>query len=212
MKIQKMTIHRGLAELKLIDSRIEKSIILIEPTGMMQTDKLVNGLYKKEDFEKDVKSKMQSINDLIERKNKIKSAIVKINGITEVKINEKTMTIADAINFKNVIKFKKLLIESLEKKHTSVKAKFTRENENVYNVALENAKIMLGRQTDDKATPDDKDVDGIMTPFIKRNEFLLIDPLNANELIKSLADEINDFETEVDAVLSEINAITTIEI
>lgn len=81
-----MTIHRALAELKLIDSKIEKAISIIEPTGVMQTNKLVNNFYKKEDFEKEAKAKYQSVIDLIERKNKIKSAIVIANGITEVEI------------------------------------------------------------------------------------------------------------------------------
>ena len=60
MEKSKMTIHRALAELKLIDSRIEKAINIVEPTGLMQLGKLVNGFYSKDEFEKEVKSKYQS--------------------------------------------------------------------------------------------------------------------------------------------------------
>ena len=81
-----MTIHRALSELKLIDARIEKAINVVEPTGLMQLNKPVNGFYAKDDFEKDVKAKFQSVSDLIERKNSIKSAIVKANGETTVTI------------------------------------------------------------------------------------------------------------------------------
>ena len=56
-----MTIHRALAELKLIDSRIDKSIDSINPSGVMQKDKLVNNFYKKDKFESDAKAKYQSI-------------------------------------------------------------------------------------------------------------------------------------------------------
>lgn len=208
----KMTIHRGLAELKLIDAKINKTISLIEPTGLKQKDKLVNNFYKEDDFNNDAKSKLQSVLDLIERKNKIKSAIVRINGITEVEVSGKKMKIADAINYKTLINFKKTLLNQLTQKHNSVKSKFNVENEKVNNIALQNAKIMLGRQDDNNATPTDNDVKGIMEPFVERNEYKLVNPLNIELLIDKLQVEIDDFEMEVDAVLSEINAITMIEI
>ena len=212
MEKTKMTIHRALAELKLIDSRIEKAINLVEPTGLMQLGKPVNGFYKKEDFESEVKSKYQSVTDLINRKNSIKSAIVKANGITIVTIGGKQMTIADAINFKTVIAVKKNLILQLSRKHNAVKAKFNAENEKINNVALENAKIMIGKQGDDRVKPNDEDVKNIVEPFVKRNEFHLIDPLKVETLTEKLQSEVDEFEVEVDAVLSEINALTEIEI
>jgi hypothetical protein len=177
----------------------------------MQANKPVNGFYKKEDFETEAKAKFQSVVDLIERKNKIKSAIVTANGVTQVKISGVKMTIADAINFKSVVVFKKNLIATLIKKHNAVKSKFTVENEKVNNVALENAKIMIGKQGDDRVKPTDEDVKNIVEPFVKRNEFHLIDPLKVEELTEKLQNEVNNFEVEVDAVLSEINAITIIE-
>lgn len=206
-----MTIHRALAELKLIDSKIEKAISVIEPTGVMQANKPVNSFYKKEDFETEAKAKFQSVVDLIERKNKIKSAIVTANGVTQVEISGVKMTISDAINFKSVVVFKKNLIATLIKKHNAVKSKFTVENEKVNNVALENAKIMIGKQGDDRVKPTDEDVKNIVEPFVKRNEFHLVDPLKVEELTEKLQNEVNNFEVEVDAVLSEINAITVIE-
>jgi len=212
MEKTKMTIHRALAELKLIDSRIEKAINVVEPTGLMQLGKPVNGFYLKEDFEKDVKSKYQSVTDLIDRKNSIKSAIVKANGITKVNVSGKEMTIADAINFKTVIAVKKALILQLQRKHNAVKAKFNQENEKINTVALENAKIMIGKQGDDKVKPNDEDVKNIVEPFVKRNEFHLVDPLKIEETIEKLQIEVDEFEVEVDAVLSEINSLTEIEI
>lgn len=207
-----MTIHRALAELKLIDSRIEKAIDIIFPIGLMQKDKLVNNIYNKEDFEKEAHAKTQSVLGLIERKNKIKSAIVKANGLTNVFISEKKMTIADAINFKTVIQVKKVFIEKLIKERKTNIARFNTENEKVNNVALENAKIMIGKQGDDRVKATDEDVKAIVDPFIKRNEYHLVDPLKIETLIEKLQLEVDDFEAEVDAVLSEINAITIIEI
>ena len=206
-----MTIHRALVDLKLIDSKIEKGISEIEPTGMMQQDKPVNGFYKKEDFESAAKSKLQSVLDLIERKNKIKSAIVMSNGIRIVEVAGKKMTVADAINYKNIIVFKKQLLSALSKKHNQVKSKVQTENEKVNNVALENAKIMIGRQGDDKVKPTDDDVKAIVEPFVKRNELHLVDPLKVEDFVDKNTSEIELFEAEVDAVLSESNSLTTIE-
>lgn len=207
---EKMTIHRALSELKLIDSKITKGIEAIEPTGIYQKDKLVNGIITKKDFIKKAKGKFQSVQDLIARKNKIKSAIVKINGITMVEVSEIEMTIADAITFKTVIELKKLLILNITDKNKKVLGKFKTENETINAVALNNAKIMLGRQDDGNVKPTDEDVKAITDPFIKRNEYHLLDPLNCTKLIDELQEEVEQFDSEVDAVLSEINAITEI--
>lgn len=212
MEKQTMTIHRALVDLKMIDAKITKSIGEIEPIGMYQKDKLINGLTKVGEFEKKAKSKLQSIQDLIERKCKIKNTIVEANAITEVEINGEKMTIADAINFKNIIIFKKMLVETLTKKSNSVKALFIRENERISGIALDNAKIMLGKQGDDKIKPVDEDVKNIIEPFLKRNLYHLSDVLEIEVLLEKLNIEIDEFVAEVDSVLSEINSITLIEI
>lgn len=69
--MEKMTIHRALSELKLIDAKIEKQINELIPSGVYQKGKLVEGYITEADFEKSAKSKFDSVNDLIERKNKI---------------------------------------------------------------------------------------------------------------------------------------------
>jgi len=207
----KMTIHRALAELKLIDSRIEKGIGVIIPTGVYQEGKLVNESVDKDTFEKDVTAKYQSVTNLIGRKIKIKAAIVKANGITKVVVGGNKMTISDAITFKNVIALKKSLIQSLDGKRKAVLSTFTLRNEEVDKVALTNAQQMIGGENGD-VKPTDDDVKAIVDPFVKRNKFHMSDPLGIDELIERLQKEVDDFEVDVDAVLSEINAITLIEI
>lgn len=212
METETMTIHRALVELKLIDSKIEKKINVIEPLGVNQEGRLINGLIEVEKFKTDAKRQLQSVKDLINRKCKIKSAIVQANGVTKIKISDKEMTIADAINFKNVIELKTKLIERLEDRSRKVKGLFIKENERVNQVALDNAKIMIGKQGDDGVKATDEDVKAIIEPFVKRNEYHLSDPLDADKLIEDLNTEVDNFTAEVDAVLSEINAITIIEV
>ena len=204
-----MTIHRALAELKMIDARIEKTINSIEPSGIMQKEKLVNGFIKKEEFEANAVSRFQSVNDLIDRKNKIKSAIVKANGLTEVIISNKTMTISEAINYKTVIEFKKKLIATLSQRHKTAKSNANIQNETVKKNALRLAEAALQK---DNVKISDGDAVAITEPYIEKNTFHLVDPLKVDDLVQKLTKEVDDFATEVDAVLSEINAITVIEI
>ncbi len=205
----KMTIHRGLAELKLLDSKINKSILLILPSGIMQEGKLVDEYYQQEDFIKQAQSKFQSIQDLITRKNLIKSAIVKANIETEVEIAGQHYTIADAINFKRIIEIKKQLVNELTKKHNQAKVRIEEKNKKVEDNALRLAEAALQK---DNVKINDGDAIAITEPYLKRNRYHLVDPLKIEETTTKMQEEIDEFETEVDAVLSEINALTYIEI
>jgi len=87
MEKQKMTIHRALSELKLIDSKIEKQINEIIAVGIYQKGKNINGYISPDEFKSSAKSKYDSVNDLIARKCNIKSAIVDSNSKTNVYSN-----------------------------------------------------------------------------------------------------------------------------
>lgn len=206
---EKMTIHRALSELKLIDSRILKAINVIEPTGLMQKESLVNGFYEKKVFDDAAKSRLQSITDLINRKVVIKSAIVDVNGKTKVVIAGNEMTISDAITFKTVIELKQNLIDTLTRKHNNAKVEGEKNNKKIDEHALKLAEAALQK---DNVKINDGDAVAITEPFIKKNKFNLVDPLNVEDLVEKLQSEVDEFEAEVDAVLSEINAITFIQI
>jgi len=209
MTKEKMTLHRALSELKLIDSKIEKSINTIEPSGVAQKGKLVNNVYDQKEFEKNAKAKYNSTIDLIKRKNKIKSAVVLANSKTKVEISGKSMTIAEAINYKSTVDFKKTLLNRLRSFHNGSKASLNKANDQVNTNALELAKAALQK---DNVKINDGDAVAITEPYIEKNEFHLVDPLNIEDLTEEMDDEISEFETNIDAVLSEINAITIIEI
>jgi len=207
--MEKITIHRALAELKLIGNRIEKGIEEVIPTGIVQKGKLVNGHTKQEDFEQNAKTRYQSVIDLIDRRNKIKSAIVKANGETTMKIAGEEMTIADAINFKASIQYQKKLVEATKKKHKATLAQLEKNNATIDLNAIEFAKVALGKK---EVKINDTDVQSVIAPYLDNNSFSLVDSMGFEKVIKVLEDKIESFEAEVDAALSEINAITFIEI
>lgn len=205
----KMTIHRALSELKLADAKIAKQISELEPVGFHQKDKKIFNHIDKDEFEKSAKGKYDSIMDLIARKNKIKSAIVKANGETMVKIAGREMTIADAINFKAIIRFKQALAAQLRGKHMGAVAQLNKNNE----IIEKNVQMLLESAFGKENVAVKKDdADSIRTPYMSANEFHLFDPLSAIAKADALDTEIADFTAEVDAVLSESNAITLISI
>lgn len=207
--MEKVTIHRALAELKLIGAKIDKQINELEPSGIVQKDKLVNGMYQREAFESTAKERFQAVTDLIDRRSKIKSAIVEANAITRVTIAGVHMTIGDAITLKSTIASQKLLVEVLKRKHTLAKSNLEQNNTKVDNNALDIAKVTLGKQG---VKLGDDDVQKAVNPYLEANKFALVDPLEVDKRVIEMAKKIGDFEAEVDATLSEINAITLIEI
>lgn len=206
--MEKVTIHRALAELKLIGAKIDKGIVELDPIGIMQKDKPVNGVYQKEDFEKTVKEKFQSLTDLIDRRSKIKSAIVRANADTRVKIAGEEMSISDAITLKNTIESKKKLIEVLKRKTNAAKTSLEKSNAQIEANALELTKVVLSKQS---VKVSEDDVKKVAEPYLVDNKFHMVDPIKAEERALELEKKVGDFEAEVDAVLSEINATTTIE-
>ena len=118
------------------------------------------------------------------------------------------MTIVDAINYKDTIMYKRTLASNLLAKSNRVLAKITTENERVEAKADRNVEVMLG--TDTKHS--DVEVKALTEPFIERNKLTLVDPLEVVKKLEDLQNEVDTFEAEVDAILSESNAITSIEI
>jgi len=207
-----MTIHRALSEIKLIDAKIKRKIREIQPTAIKQGGKIVSHHIGEDEFKENAVSMYQSINDLINRKHAIKSAIVKSNSETVVIVGGKSYTVCEAINFKYIINFKKDLLNKIRADKTQTDSSISVENEKIKNQAFENAKIMLGKQDDSKVKPTDNDVKNITDPFIERHALSIVDPLDINKVIEDIQEGIEAFESEVDAVLSESNATTLIEI
>lgn len=206
--MEKLTIHRALSELKLIVAKIDKGIEELVPSGIQQMNRPVNGVYEKAEFEKVATAKFQSITDLIERKNKIKSAIVQANGVTRITVAGESMTIADAINLKAVIVIKKKFIEHLKRSHSKAKTSVEQHNAKVDTQALQLAVAALQKQN---VKIGDDDVQKVVAPYVEANKAVLIDPLGVDKKVEEMELKLSNFEAEVDAVLSEINAVTFIE-
>lgn len=208
MPLTKLTITRGLVELKLLDKRINDRIHSINFVGVVQGKKdITTKLLKKEELEKEAQSGLQSIKDLIERRKKIKSLIVASNAETKVTIGDKKYTIADAIERKNSIDYEKTLLRELKSQLEKTESEITKQNKKMEET-LEN---LLGQQlmSDKKKT---EDAEQFIKSYKELNEYKIFDPISIRKSIKEIEEEIDMFLAEVDFILSESNATTFIAV
>jgi len=207
--MKKITIHRALSELKTISKRIEKKLDTWVPIGAKQKDQLVNNTTSDSDFKAAAKETFQAIKDLINRYENVSSAIKHSNTTTMVSVAGQEMSVSMAIILKHGLDDRKRVLGHLKKEFIRVTGAVNTNNEKINANALQLAQAALSK---DNVKLEDDDAIRITEPFINLNRFELIDPLDIKRIIKETDDEIDTFESDVDAVLSESNAITFIEI
>jgi len=203
----RITIHRALAELKLLDKRITKSINEAPLFCLaLKNDEKNIGVDIKDTYKKKVQGNLDSIISLINRREQIKSKIMYSNAITKVKIAGKEMTVAEAIEKKNNIQYKKLLLDRLRKDLMVARDQVESLNSKLPDKLESFLEATLGDN------PTEAEIRAISELFMSKNKLSLYDPINIEERVEKLEKEIEEFLMEVDFVLSESNSKTTIEI
>lgn len=208
-----MSLTRGLAEVKTLEDRInrmtaeQKFIGVSRGTGSFRQ---VPGCANPDEFAKTVKSSFQTIQSLVERRNKIKAAIIAANSSTTFVLNGVTYTIAQAVDRKHSIMFEQRLLDqakraftTAQKMHSDMQDKLQRDiDEKYHQVTLK-----------DKSSKTDNDLmDSISARMRAEYEPGFIDPLGLESLITKMSEDISAFLMNIDFALSEINAITKITI
>lgn len=209
--MQQMLVTKGLNELKLLDSRINRKI---EEGEFIAAAKLsvpnVNGNITKEAYKTNAKADYQSIVDLIKRRNNIKSAIIQSNAVTKVDIAGKTMTVAEAIDKKSSIQYEISLLEKLTIQYKKSSDIIIKENQKVDDSIEQLLNTAYGKEGKEKITQ--ASYDAIAEPYRKANEYGLVDALDGEKLIKEMKDKIESFLSEVDTALQISNSTTIINI
>lgn len=205
-----MTITRCLAELKLLDKRINSTIGsgMFVKTNKMSSEKVAD-IFTKEDFNKNAKSNFDSIEDLIKRRKQIKSKIVKSNAETKVMIGSTEYTVAEAIERKSSLEYDKNLLKELERQYNRELSTLNRQNE-VVNAQMEQSVASLYQNSD--AKDKNEQIKQYKENYLSTQGYEMVDPLNIVNVIKKLKEDIEDFEFNVDFALSESNSITKIDI
>lgn len=214
MTIEKMTIHNALAELKTLDARIEKAIRETPYVlAAKHSAEKINGM-SIADFKTQIKSCYQKATDLIARRDAMKRAVVLSNANTKITIGGNEYTVAEAIEMKNHgIEFKERLLNAMTYAYNDAQNDLSRNSGDSLERKAEQyvLAVIQAQPKDSKMTVDSDAMQSLRKTYIENNTYDLIDPLGVANVIKSLEDEINKFNTEIDAALSCSNALTVIE-
>ena len=214
MTKETMTIHKALAELKTIDSRISKAINDCKFAVVNKhSNEKISGV-PIEEFRKEQEDTFKSACDLINRRNAIKRAVVQSNATAKVVINGIQYTVAEAIDMKNHgMDGKVNLLRQMTMQLKLAEQEIERQNGDQLQQRADNyIKNMYGNQTDLSKMTGDMRSD--REKFIAQQTAELVTPMGMDirKTIKALEDEINAFMIEVDAALSVSNATTTVEV
>ncbi len=202
---QQMSITQALPELKLLEKRIDKvSDTIAEWCKVSHNGAPVD----KDKHKKETEAQLQSFMDLVKRRDAIKRAIILSNANAKVKIGTFEGTVAEAIEYKMSIRFKRNLLDNMKSCLQTKREEYDRMKGQVDSRLERLLQSELGK--DVKTNPET--ITALTTSFRDNNKVELVDPLDLAVKIQSLEDELDAFETNVDWVLSQANATTMIQV
>lgn len=212
---EQMTVHKALAELKVIGSRINNAICSgAFVIANKHSNEKIHGVTINE-FKNSMKSDFQKVSDLIARRNAIKKAVVASNAVTKVKVGDTEYTVATAIEMKNHgMEFKNTFKKRLESQYAVAKNELDKNSGDPLEKRAENyvLSVIQAQPKDSKMDVDSEAMKNLRAQYIKDNTYDIIDPIGVKDAIEQLDNEISSFITEVDAALSVSNALTVLDI
>ena len=206
----KMTIHQALAELKVLESRVNSAINNgIYCQVNIEKNNVIEGMKVKDYEDTIIRASYDKSNDLLKRIWAIKTAVNQSNAVKEIEVAGKKYTVATAIWMKQYgIDMKKALLSNMKAQYSVCRRKADKHNETRAEKAEKYVLEMYGNKegkVDAKAIEEDKN------RHIEMNTMKILDPIDINKKIEELEAEIDGFMSEIDAALSVSNALTTIE-
>jgi hypothetical protein len=204
MSGQTMSVTQALAELKLLRRRIDSALTGAKFVTIVTKKSMVD----KGRFETQARASMQSYRDLMERYYKIKSAIVRSNAVTEVAVAGRTYSVAEAVERKRSIDQERNLLRLMMDQYEEVTKAFERHRDSEQARVDRMLAVELGK--DSKTNIDV--VKSLTETILAENRAEIVDPLNIATQIAETKKSIEEFETNVDWVLSECNGKTMITV
>lgn len=211
MTAEKMTVHKALAELKLLDSRITKAITDgVYCVANKHSNDKINGVTVDE-YTKILQGGYDKATDLINRRKAIKKAVVLSNAVTKVEVAGTEYTVAEAIEMKNHgIDFDTMLMAAMQKHYNAAQIQIKQENGKELEERADKYVTAIYGQKEGKTNT--ADIEKVKADFLAANQYELVDPLHVLDKIEDLEKNINDFTAVVDSALSVSNALTEITI
>jgi len=204
-----MSVTQGLAELKLLDKRLTKALKAAGDWVIVVSGKTAAAATRQEEHKSDALAEYQSYMDLVKRRDMIKRQIIISNATTQVKIGTWSGSVAEAIEYKTSLTYKKKLLAKMKECVLDADAVYESDKKDVETRLDRLLTSELGK--DVKTNP--ATIATLSETFLETNKVLLLDPLCLKQTkCRALEDEIDAFETNVDWVLSEANGKTLINV
>lgn len=209
MITETMTIHRALSELKVLESRIFKNTCDAKFCAVARDNaSKINGV-DITNFVAEAQSSYDKIVGDDARYNAIKKEISLSNAKTMVLINGIEYTVAEAIylNQHGIDRLSDLL-EQMRKQYATA----SREVENANAQLSDKADRYIASIYNSKDGVNADDIKKARETYIEANTMKIVNGEETKKRIDALAEKIDKFKAEVDAVLSVSNATTEITI
>lgn len=211
MTKETMTIHEGLAELKILPDRIQKAVCQGKYcTANRHNNEKIGGATL-EDYKAMVQGSYDKASGLIRRYTAIKRAITLSNAVTTVEIIGEKYTVAEAIYMKNTgMEYKEMLLNEMRRQYMGAQVEILENNGKKLEKKAEDYVVNLFGGKESKTSSDE--LDKARNSYIANYAYELVDPIGIQKKIEELEESISKFNAKVDAALSVSNAVTLIEI
>lgn len=211
-----MSIHRGLSEIKMIEKRLSSLLLNLPLIAVIYPHTVTINGSPIDTFKKNALGDLDRVKSLIARRNAIKAAISQSNATTTVSlksVSSEKITVAQAIDLKNhAMEYVRLLLENIELQYNK-SIKITEDKmAQLTQLCDKHIADIYGSAAASSSADSDiaKSIEMTRKAWMESNSPRIVDPCSLKSLIDKYSKMISEFEAEVDAVLSESNAITTI--
>lgn len=212
MAKETISVQRALSELTILDKKINDfSSENHRFTTYLKSGKMVRGHQDKDRFAREAKRYLDSLVDALDRRARIKSAIVQSNAVTKITVAGKEMTVAEAIEMKNSIATQETIVYRM--KYDLGKTQEAAErNRNNANARLESRIDELTRREGRNGEVNLEDeISALRAIHDKTQVFEVFDPANITDVIEELSNFATTFRRDIDLALLESNVATEIE-
>lgn len=195
----KKSLAKILADKKLVVNKLNKKIQNLEVTALVENDKIGNNT--KEEVVKNITADKKAIRDLIAERDKLSRALLKANAETRVSIGKEIYTIVEAIARKSTIETDKVILRKMISSLERVKMLKAQKEEQLENRI--DSIINNGESANAQV---------VIDSMRNLNKFEVLNEAELEAEIKELSESIETFESDIDFALSEVNAITLVEV
>lgn len=208
--MESMTLAKGLCELKLLDKRLKKKKSAFLPCAV-QSGQIVHIKSRPApaEFERRTSGAWQSLHALLDRRRKIRAAMIKANCSARVRIAGVEYTIAEALEMKKVLKFEQEVVTELRSRLAGAAALANR----LGNCNCDELEAILEKVYAKKESQLlDVDHQDLSERFREAHAVEVVDPLEMDQRLGEMEAQIVPFLKEVDACISEVNKVHSITI